>query len=134
GSVQALPYFSFIVVHFRGVDVAIAEAKRLLDHPRAAASAQLPGAEPKKRDPGAVRGNFRAYRGTHVSHFGACGGLTIRESGRTSLAISAISVSLSRKSRLPRFSARRLRLDVRGIGMICCCSRNRSATCAGVLL
>src|SRR5271156_5541257 len=57
----------------------------------------------------------------------------MRAFGRFSMPTSVISAALSAKSRLPRFSASRSRLEVRGIGMMSFCSRNRSATCAGDL-
>ncbi len=47
---QALADLAFVVVHLRGVDVAIAEPQCLLDETRAGASAQFPGAQPDRRD------------------------------------------------------------------------------------
>src|SRR6516225_9866181 len=139
--VQSFADLPLIVVHFRRVDVTIAEPQRLFDEASTSAPAQLPSAQTQERDSDAIGGNIRAGRRAllrvHQSRFqsylGACGGLTIRESGRLSLPISAISTSLSLKSRLPRFSVSRSRFDVRGIGMMACCSRKRSATCDGVL-
>ena len=49
-SAQALADLAFVLVDLRGVDVAIAELDRLLDQPRAGSPAQLPGAEPDRRD------------------------------------------------------------------------------------
>src|SRR6516225_1233466 len=116
GGMQALAYFTLIIVHLRGVDVAVAEPQRLFHHANASPPAQIPGAEPNERDLGAVRSDARCWPNrAHASHCGACGGLTIRESGRWSFAISAISASLSLRSRLPRFSASRSRFEVRGI-------------------
>src|SRR6516165_66710 len=133
GGMQALAYFTLIIVHLRGVDVAVAEPQRLFHHANASPPAQIPGAEPNERDLGALRSDARCWPNrAHASHCGACGGLTIREFGRWSFAISAISASLSLRSRLPRFSASRSRFEVRGIGMICCCSRKRNATWVGV--
>src|SRR5262249_23021433 len=59
GRTQAVAHFAFVVVHFRRVDVAITEAERLLDHPRARAPTQLPGAEPDDRNACAVGGDRR---------------------------------------------------------------------------
>jgi hypothetical protein len=59
--------------------------------------------------------NGRTVPSIQSSHLGACGGLTTRPSGRASLAISAISASVSAKSKTPMFSARRSRFDVRGM-------------------
>src|SRR5260370_40833668 len=88
-SVQALASFALIVVHFRGVDVAIAEPQSRFNDAGTGAAAQVPGSKPNERDLGVVGGNARDRSDrAHVSHFGACGGLTIRESGRLSLPIS----------------------------------------------
>src|SRR5215207_7894875 len=51
---QALADLAFVLVHLRGVDVAIAEPQRLLDDPRAGASAQFPGAQPDRRNSCAI--------------------------------------------------------------------------------
>src|SRR5215472_13094340 len=143
--VQSFADLPLIVVHFRRVDVTIAEPQRLLDEASTTAPAQLPSPEAQEGNAGAIGGDIRAgrpallrvhqsrFQSHFQSHLGACGGLTIRESGRLSLPISAISASLSLKSRLSRFSASRSVFDVRGIGMMACCSRKRSATCDGVL-
>ena len=53
GGAQPLAHVALVIVHFRGVDVAIAEPQSLFDHARAGAPAQLPGAKPEQR-------NFRA--------------------------------------------------------------------------
>ena len=53
GGAQPLAHLALVVVHLRGVDVAVAEPQRLLDHARAGASAQIPGAETDERDAGA---------------------------------------------------------------------------------
>ena len=50
GGAHALAHFALVVVHLRGVDVAIADADRLLDQPRAVAPAQRPGAETDDRN------------------------------------------------------------------------------------
>ena len=42
---QPLPHFALVVVHFGGIDVAVAEPQRLLDDARTDAPAQFPGAE-----------------------------------------------------------------------------------------
>ena len=65
GDAQSLPYLALVVVHFGGIDVAIAEAKGLLDDPRASASAQLPGAQPEKRDARASRLDGRYHCRCH---------------------------------------------------------------------
>ena len=54
GGADAVADVALVVVHFRGVDVAIAKPQRLLDGPGAAAPAQFPGAEPDQRNFGAV--------------------------------------------------------------------------------
>ena len=135
---KTLADLALVLVDLGGIDVAIAEPQRLLDQARAGSPAQLPGAEPEQRirAPRASTFGWGAIALTSVLaiHCGACGGLTMREPGRASMAISAISASVSLKSRLPRFSASRSRFDVRGIGMIFSCSRKRSDTCAGDLL
>ena len=48
GGAQPLADLALVLVDLRGVEVAIAEPQRLLDQPRADASAQLPGAEPDR--------------------------------------------------------------------------------------
>src|SRR5262249_31468307 len=134
GGAQAVSHVTLVVVHLGSVDVPVAETKRLFDDPRASAPAQIPRTEPQQWNAGAAGFDARGrFDRAHESHFGACGGLTILESGRFNAAISVISASLSSKSRLPRFSTRRSRFEVRGIGIMFCCSRNRSATCAGDL-
>src|SRR5271156_6333561 len=66
GGVQPLAHFALVIVHFRGVDVAIAEPQSLLDNARTGAAAQIPCAK-------ANQGNFRTlgldarYR-SHVAH------------------------------------------------------------------
>jgi hypothetical protein len=47
---NALPHLPLVVVHFRGVDVPVAEAQSLFNHARANASAQVPSAEAEQRD------------------------------------------------------------------------------------
>ena len=54
GSAHAVADVALIVVHFRGVDVAVAKPQGLFDDARAGAPAQFPGAEPDQRDFGAV--------------------------------------------------------------------------------
>jgi hypothetical protein len=44
GGAQTLADLALVVVHFRGVDVAIAQAQRLLDHSHTSTPAQVPGA------------------------------------------------------------------------------------------
>ena len=51
---QAFADLALVVVHLRGVDVAIAEPQRLLDDAGAGAAAQFPGAEPEQRNPRAI--------------------------------------------------------------------------------
>src|SRR6516225_10031289 len=88
--VQSFADLPLIVVHFRRVDVTIAEPQRLFDEASTSAPAQLPSAQTQERDSDAIGGNIRAGRRAllrvHQSRFqsylGACGGLTIRESGR----------------------------------------------------
>src|SRR5262245_17645981 len=58
-----------------------------------------------------------------LSHCGACGGLTTRPSARLRPPSSAISASLSLKSKMARLAARWSGLAVRGIGMMPCCTR-----------
>src|SRR5262245_27294902 len=54
GGAQALADLALVVVHRGGIDVAVAEPQRLLDHARADAAAQVPGAEPDERNARAV--------------------------------------------------------------------------------
>ena len=54
GGAQAVADFALIVVDLRGIDVAIAEPQRLLDHAGGRPPAQLPGAEPDRRYPCAI--------------------------------------------------------------------------------
>jgi len=51
---QAVAHLALVVVHLGGVDMAIAEPQRLLDHARAGAPAHLPGPEPDRRYLGAL--------------------------------------------------------------------------------
>jgi len=51
---QAFAHLALVAVHFRGVEVAIAEPQRLLHHLLASAPAQVPGAETDGRDARAV--------------------------------------------------------------------------------
>src|SRR5262249_38218559 len=108
--VQSFADLPLIGVHFRRVDVTIAEPQRLLDEASTTAPAQLPSPEAQEGNAGAIGGDIRAgrpallrvhqsrFQSHFQSHLGACGGLTIRESGRLSLPISTISASLSLKS------------------------------------
>ena len=50
GGAQRSADLALVLVDLRGVDMAIAEPQRLLDQPRAGPPAQLPGAEPDRRD------------------------------------------------------------------------------------
>ena len=59
---KALAHCLLVAVHRRGVDVAIAEPERGLDHARAGLAAQVPGAEPDDRNAGAV--GFDGSNGT----------------------------------------------------------------------
>src|SRR5271168_3952500 len=58
-SADAVADFALIIVHFGGVDMAVAEPQSLLDDARANPAAQIPGAEPEQRNAGAIR----AHRG-----------------------------------------------------------------------
>src|SRR6185295_14461482 len=51
---QPLADLAFVLVHLRSVDVTIAEPQRLLHDPRADASAQIPGAQPDRRNSCAI--------------------------------------------------------------------------------
>ena len=55
GCAQSFADLALVVVHLRGIDVAVAKPQRLLDDPRAGATAQIPGAEPDQRNAGAMR-------------------------------------------------------------------------------
>ena len=50
GGADTLANIALVVVHLRGVDVAVAVGDGLLDQPRAVLAAQRPGAEPDQRD------------------------------------------------------------------------------------
>jgi hypothetical protein len=50
GRAHAFADLALVVVHLRGVDVAVAKAQRLLDQAGAAATTQVPGAETDHRD------------------------------------------------------------------------------------
>src|SRR5262249_27762251 len=54
-SAQPLAHLTLVVVHLGGVDVAIAEPKRLLHNACTRAPAQIPGAEPQQRNACALR-------------------------------------------------------------------------------
>jgi hypothetical protein len=60
---QTFPDLALIAVHLGGVDVAVSEPQRLLDHPRAQPPAQIPGAETDRRNPRAVRLDIRHRHG-----------------------------------------------------------------------
>src|SRR3989304_4835056 len=120
GGAHPLAHLALIVVHLRGVDVAIAEADRLLDNARAVAPAQRPGAEPDKRNTETFRLD-KLVQG--VSHCGACGGLTTRILVALSFLSSAISASDSLKSNTSRFSFRCAGVAVRGIAQRPSCTR-----------
>jgi hypothetical protein len=47
---ERLAHLALVVVHFRGVNMAVSKPQRLLDDPRAQASAQLPGAQTHERN------------------------------------------------------------------------------------
>ena len=71
GSAQALADLAFVLIHFRRIDVAIAEPQGFLDHARASASPQRPGAEPERRDarPIGLDDRNRRRSGTHGAVF-----------------------------------------------------------------
>src|SRR5262249_28338454 len=134
-----LTAFGFVVVKLGGIDVTVAEPQRLLDHTRARPPAQLPGAQPDERDARAMcledmRRNCHqhleviSFAPVQLSHCGACGGSTTRRWVCLRRAISVISASLNLKSNTVRLAARWSGLAVRGIGVIPCCTRYRSAT------
>src|SRR5262249_46491130 len=135
GAAYGLTDLAFVLVHRRGVDVAIAEAQSLLHDAGAGAAAQLPRSEPQRGDTctfGLDVLHCGLFKKNQLSHFGACGdGLTMRPSGRFSLAISAISPSESAKSNTAMFSASRSFFEVRGIGMMPCWISQRSETWPG---
>src|SRR5215468_1920531 len=146
GGAQSLPHLAFVVVKLGGVDVAVAAPQRLFDDTHAGAPAQLPGAEADEGNARAVRFDHARRNGCHrsppfgiagsppqLSQRGACGGLTTRMRACLSLSISAISASLSLKSKTARLAARWSRLGVRGIATMPCCTRYRSAICAALL-
>jgi hypothetical protein len=62
GGARPLAHVALVVIHLRGVDVAVAEPQRLLDDARAGAALQFPGAQPEERNAGAMRLDYR-----HVS-------------------------------------------------------------------
>src|SRR5215475_8203383 len=65
----SLADLALVVVHFRGVDVAVAETQRLLHHARAGAPAQVPGAETDQRNAGAMGFHHLCFSGRHrTSH------------------------------------------------------------------
>ena len=104
GGAQPLPDLALVAVHLRGVDVAIAEPQRLLDHAHAGLPAQVPGAETNQRNSRTI--GFDNCPSIKRSQAGACGGLTTRASERLSLPISLISSGLRLKSNTARFAAR----------------------------
>src|SRR5215472_9562338 len=55
GRAQPFADFALVAVHFRGVDMAITELQRLLDHPGADAATQIPRAEADRRNARSVR-------------------------------------------------------------------------------
>src|SRR5262249_15158777 len=138
GRAQPLPHLAFVVIKLGGVDVAVTPPPRLLPDTPAATPAQLPGAEADERNAVAMRFDHVGCNGHHhspllgvtwfatslqLSQRGACGGLTTRMLACLSLPISAISASLSLKSKTARLAARWSGLGVRGIGMMPCCTR-----------
>src|SRR5262249_26325398 len=147
GGAQPLPHLAFIVVKLGGVDVAVAALERPRDDTPAGTPPPLPKAPARQRDAGAVRFDDVGCNGHHhspplgilvrdrlqLSQRGACGGSTTRMPAFLSLPISAISASLSLKSKTARLAARWSGLGVRGIGMMPCCTRYRSAICAELL-
>ena len=89
GGAHALADFALVVVHLRGVDVAIADADRLLDDPRAVAPAQAPRCRARRAGCSKPLASTGSHQG--VSHSGACGGLTTR----MLVALSAFSSAIS---------------------------------------
>ena len=69
---QALADLAFVFIDLRGVDMAIAELDRLLDHARAGPPAQLPGAEPDRRDFSAVGLETLHQAGTRTDRAPLC--------------------------------------------------------------
>src|SRR6185312_7746316 len=69
----ALTDFTFIIVHLRGIDVAVANADRLLSEARAITAAQGPGAKPDDRDLESPcldrrrKGQFSVFAGHYAS-------------------------------------------------------------------
>src|SRR5262249_42864229 len=131
-----LPHLALVVVKLGGVDVAGAAPQRLFDDTHAGAPAPLPGAEADEGNARAVRFHHARRNGIHrpppfgltrsrapFSQPGACGGLTTRIRACLSLSISAISASLSLKSKTARLAARWSGLGVRGIATMPCCTR-----------
>src|SRR5262249_32111890 len=120
-----------------GVDVAVAALERLRDDTHAGPPAQLPSAEADERDAGAVRFDDVGCNRHHhspplgilvrdplqMSQPGPCGRSATPTPACLSLPISAISASLSLKSKTARLAARWSGLGVRGIGMMPCCTR-----------
>ena len=96
GSAHAFADLALVVVHLRGVDVAVAKAQRLFDQARAAATTQVPGAETDHRDAGAVGFDDLALLSFGFDHWGCDDGV------HTSAHLPS---ALSRKPR--RNSARR---------------------------
>ena len=62
------PTCLLVAVHRGGVDVAIAQTQRLLDHARAAFAAQIPGAETDQWNAGAAGFNDWGLHGWHVTN------------------------------------------------------------------
>jgi hypothetical protein len=54
GRAQAFADFAFVLVHLRGIDMAIAEPERLLDETRAGSAAKLPCAKSDGRNARAI--------------------------------------------------------------------------------
>src|SRR5262249_27871589 len=136
GGAQPLPHLAFVVVELGGIDVAVAVPQRMLDDAHAGAPAQPPGAQAGEGKTRPARLDHRRCNGRHhfppfgiagsrpqSSQRGACGGLTTRMPPCLSLSISAISASLSLKSKTARLAARWSGLGVRGIAMMPRCTR-----------
>ena len=58
-SAQTFADLPLVVVHFSSIDVAVAQTQRLLDHTRARAPAQIPGAKPDNGDAADVGAEYR---------------------------------------------------------------------------
>src|SRR5262245_22244652 len=62
---QPFADLALVVVHFRRVDMTVAEPQRLLGDARAGAPAQVPGTETDEWDTGALRADDMSFGGRH---------------------------------------------------------------------